>query len=52
MYGRRLLSIGLTITEKSEMGLYKVPMCMSLLYFGVGIMFDNVSYSVLDNVVV
>ena len=41
MYGRKLFIRVLAITEKSEMGLYEVPMFMSLSAFGMGIMFAN-----------
>ena len=39
MYGRRLFSRVLAITERSKLGLYEVPMFMTLLGFGIGIMF-------------
>ena len=41
VYARRLFSRVLVITEISEMGLYKVPMFMSLLGFGMGYRFAN-----------
>ena len=41
MYGRRLFSRILTMTDRSEIGLYEVPMFMFLLSFGMGIMFAN-----------
>ena len=41
MYGRKPFSSVLAITEGREMGPYDVPMFMSLLGYGMGIMFDN-----------
>ena len=38
MYGRRLFSSVFAITERSDMGLYEVPLSMSLLGFGMGTM--------------
>ena len=39
MYGSSVFSSVLVITERSEMGLYDVPMFMSL--FGIGMMFAS-----------
>ena len=39
MYGSSVFSSIFAITERSEMGLYDVPMFMSL--FGIGIMFAS-----------
>ena len=36
MYGRRLFSSVFAITEMTEMGLYEVPLSMSLLGFRIG----------------
>ena len=41
MYGRRLFSSVFAITERREMGLYEVPMWMSLFGLGMGTMFAN-----------
>ena len=41
MYGRRLFSNVLEITERRDMGLYEVPLSMSLLGVGMGIMLVN-----------
>ena len=41
-YERMLFSRVLTITEGSEMGLYEVLLFMSLLCFGMGIIFANI----------
>ena len=41
MYGNNFLSTVFDITERSQMGLYDVPMFMSLLCFGIGIMFAS-----------
>ena len=40
MYGRRLFSRVLAITESNEMEQYEVPMFMYLLVFCMGIMFE------------
>ena len=39
MYGSRVFSSVFAITERSEIGLYVVPMFMSLFGFGIGRMF-------------
>ena len=39
MYGSSVFSSVLAITERSELGLYDMPMFMSL--FGIGIMFAS-----------
>ena len=39
MYGSSVFSSVFAITERSEMGLYYVPMFMSLFDFGIGMMF-------------
>ena len=39
MYGSSVFSSVFAITERSEMGLYDVPMFMSLFGFGIGMMF-------------
>ena len=39
LYGRRLFSSVFAITMRRDTGLYEVP--LSLLCFGMGIMFDN-----------
>ena len=41
MYGRRLFSSVFAITERRDMGLYEVPLSMSPLGFGMGIMLSN-----------
>ena len=41
MYGSSVFSIGFAITERSEMGLYDVPMFMFLFGFGIGMMFAS-----------
>ena len=41
MYGSSVFSSVFAITERSEMGLYDVPMFMSLFGFGIGIMFAS-----------
>ena len=41
MYGSSVFSSVFAITERSEMGLYDVPMCMSLFGFGIGMMFAS-----------
>ena len=41
MYGSSVFSSVFAITERSEMGLYSVPIFMSLFGFGIGIMFDS-----------
>ena len=41
MYGRRLFSSVFAITEIRDMGLYAVPLAMSLLGIGIGTMFAN-----------
>ena len=41
MYGSSVFSSVLAITERSEMGLYDVPMFMSLLDYGIGMMFAS-----------
>ena len=38
MYGSIVFSSAFAITERSEMGLYDVPMFMSLFGFRIGIM--------------
>ena len=38
MYGRRFFSSGFAITERRDMGLYEVPLSVSLLGFGIGTM--------------
>ena len=38
MYGRRLFSGVFAITERKDMGLYEVPLFVSLLGFGIGTM--------------
>ena len=40
MYGRRLFSVS-AITERRNMGMYEVPLSMSLLDFGIGTMLAN-----------
>ena len=42
MYGRSVFSSVFTITERSEMGLYDVPMFMSLFGVGIAMMFASV----------
>ena len=42
MYGSSVFSSVFAITERSEMGLYDVPMFMSLFGFGIGMMFASV----------
>ena len=39
MYGSSVFSSVFAITERSEMGLYDVPMLMSLFGFEIGMMF-------------
>ena len=39
MYGSSVFSSVFAITKRSEMGLYDVPMFMSLIGFGIGMMF-------------
>ena len=39
MYGTSVFSNVFVITERSEMGLYDVPMFMSYFVFGIGMMF-------------
>ena len=39
MHGSSVFSSVLVITERSEMGLYDVPMFMSLFGFGIGMVF-------------
>ena len=41
MYGSSVFSSVFAITERSEMGLYDVHMFMSLLSFGIGMMFAS-----------
>ena len=41
MKGRRLFSSVFAITERRDMGLYEVPLSMSLLGFGMGTMLTN-----------
>ena len=41
MQGRRLFSNVFAITERRDMGLYDVPLSMSLLGFGMGTMLSN-----------
>ena len=41
MYGSSVFSSAFAITERSEMGLYDVPMFMSLFSFGIGMMFAS-----------
>ena len=41
MYGSSVLSRVFANTERSEMGLYDVPMFMSLFGFGIGKMFAS-----------
>ena len=41
MYGSSVFSSVFAITEKSKMGLYDVPMFMSLFGFGIGMMFAS-----------
>ena len=42
MYGRRFFYRVLAITERSEVGLYEVPMFLSSLGLSMGIMFANI----------
>ena len=41
MYGRSVFSSAFAITERSEIGLFDVPMFMSLFGFGFGMMFAS-----------
>ena len=41
MQGRRLFSNVFAITERRDMGLYEVPLSVSLLGFGIGTMLAN-----------
>ena len=41
MYASSVFSSVFAITERSEMGLYDVPMCMSLIGFGIRVMFAS-----------
>ena len=41
MYGSSVFFSVFAITERSEMGLYDVPMFMSLFGFGIGMMFAS-----------
>ena len=41
MYGKSVFSSVFAITERSGMGLYDVPMVMSLFYFGIGLIFAS-----------
>ena len=41
MYERRLFSSVFAITERRDMGLYEVPLFVSLLCFGIGTMLAN-----------
>ena len=42
MKGRRLFSSVFAITERRDMGLYEVPLSMSLLGFGMGTVLANI----------
>ena len=44
MYGRRLFSSVLALTERKDMGLYEVPLFMSLLGMGMGAMLSQLPY--------
>ena len=41
VYPRRLFSSVFAITERRDMGLYEVPLSVSLLGFGIGTMLAN-----------
>ena len=41
MYGSSVFSSVFVITERNEMGLYDVPIFMSLFGFGIGMMFAS-----------
>ena len=41
MQGRMLFSSVFAITERKDMGLYEVPLCVSLLGFGISSMLAN-----------
>ena len=41
MYGRKVFSSVLAITERRDMGLYAVQLSVSLLGFGIGTMLAN-----------
>ena len=41
MYGIRLISSVFAITERRDMGIYEVPLSVSLLGFGIGTMLAN-----------
>ena len=41
LLGRRLFSSVFAITERSDMGLYEIPLFVSLLWFGIGTMLAN-----------
>ena len=41
MYGSSVFSSVFAITERSEIGLYDVPMFISLIGFGIGMMFAS-----------
>ena len=41
MYGSSVFSSVFAITESSEMGLYDMPMFMSLFGFGIGLKFAS-----------
>ena len=41
MYGRRLFSGVFSITVRRDMGLYEMPLSVSLVGFGIGTMLDN-----------
>ena len=41
MYGSSVFSSVSAITERSEMGLYDLPISMSLFGFGIGMMFTS-----------
>ena len=41
MYGSSVFSGVFAITDRSEMGMYSVPMFMSLFGFGIGMMFAS-----------
>ena len=45
---RKLFSSAFSITERRDMGMYEVPLSMSLLDFGMGIMLANLHiYSIM-----
>ena len=41
MLGRRRFSIVFAITKRRDMGMYEVPLSVSLLGFGIGTMLAN-----------